>query len=134
MNVMMKMMVGKRYYDEEPDNGDAQRFREIVEEGFTLAGVSNIGDFLPSVIGWFVRRRVKSRLAKIHNFRDRFMQALVDEHRRKVEVEEEEVGNLAEEDERNHKTMIDSLLSLQRSHPDQYDDRFIKSLITVFVI
>ncbi|XP_020579637.1 isoflavone 2'-hydroxylase-like [Phalaenopsis equestris] len=130
MNVMMKMMVGKRYYGEEFDDGEARRFREIVQEGFTLSGVSNIGDFLPILVGWFARRRTWSKLARIHGYKDDFMQALLDECRRNMKVEEEEVGKLSKEDQRNHRTMIESLLSLQRTYPEQYDDRFIKALTT----
>ncbi|XP_020586501.1 isoflavone 2'-hydroxylase-like [Phalaenopsis equestris] len=133
MNVMMKMMAGKGYYGEEFDDGEARRFREIVEEGFTLSGVSNVGDFLPILVGWFARRRTLSKLTRIHNYRDGFMQALLDDCRRNIKVEEEEVGKLSKEDQRNHRTMIDSLLSLQRTYPEQYDDCFIKSLITTLL-
>ncbi|PKU65917.1 Isoflavone 2'-hydroxylase [Dendrobium catenatum] len=135
MNVMMKMMVGKRYYGEESGDDEARRFRELVEESFTLAGASNVGDFLPSMVGWFTRRRVQSRMAHIHNYRDKFMQALVEERRRKInkEEQEKEAGEFAEEDQRNHKTMIDAILSLQRTHPEQYDDSFIKSLVTTLL-
>ncbi|KAL0926821.1 hypothetical protein M5K25_003072 [Dendrobium thyrsiflorum] len=133
MNVMMKMMFGKRYYGEESGDGEARRFRELVEESFTIA--FNVGDFLPSVLGWFTLRRVQSRMAHIQNYKDKFMQALVEERRRKLKKEEQEKegGEFAEEDQRNHKTMIDAILSLQRTHPEQYDDSFIKSLVTTLL-
>lgn len=135
MNVMMKMMAGKRYYGEESGDGEgeARRFRKIVEENSALAGASNVGDFLPSVLGWLARRRAQSRLAQIHDYRDRFMQALVEERRRKMKEEEKKEEETAGKDQRNHKTMIDSILSLQTTHPDQYDDRFIKSLVTALL-
>ncbi|XP_020585548.1 cytochrome P450 81E8-like [Phalaenopsis equestris] len=129
MNVIMKMAVGKRYYGKESMDDGARRFKELVEDSFALDGASNVGDFLPSVIGWFARRRVQSRRAQIHGYRDNFIQALVEEQRRMMK---EEVGELAGK-KRSNKTMIETILLLQRTNPEQYNDRFIKSLVTTLV-
>ncbi|KAK8953403.1 Isoflavone 2'-hydroxylase [Platanthera guangdongensis] len=123
LNVIMMMMVGKRYYGEELDEGESRRFEEMVEEGFALTGASNIGDFLPWPLGWFARIGVKTKLARIHNYKDRILQTLIDEQRKKR-------GPKEEEEEAEHSTVIELLLSLQKKQPEQYTDLFIKTLIS----
>ncbi|KAK8919333.1 Cytochrome P450 81F1 [Platanthera zijinensis] len=123
MNMIMMMMVGKRYYGEvEANERQSQLFEEMMEESFTLAGASNVGDFLPWPLGWFARLGVKSKLAQIHNYRDRLMQTLIDEQRKRRGAEEEE------EEEAGHSTVIESLVSLQKSQPQHYTDLFIKCI------
>ncbi|XP_020580050.1 cytochrome P450 81E8-like [Phalaenopsis equestris] len=126
MNVMMRVMVGKRCYGEENGDEEAQRFKKMVEEAFADAGASNVGDFLPTAIGWFLRRSVERKLARIHSYRDGFLQGLVDERRRKRRVEEDE-GRSAS------KTMLDAILSMQKDQPEQYTDTFIKALFVTLL-
>ncbi|XP_020585549.1 LOW QUALITY PROTEIN: isoflavone 3'-hydroxylase-like [Phalaenopsis equestris] len=123
LNVIMKMIFGKRYYGEESRDGEARR-------ALTLAGASNVGDFLPPVVGWFARHRLRSRITHIHNYKDNFIQALIEERRRKMK--KEEAGEL-EQKKRINETMIDAILSLQKTHAEQYDDHFIKSLVTTLL-
>ncbi|KAL3655207.1 hypothetical protein CASFOL_000993 [Castilleja foliolosa] len=48
LNIMMRMIAGKRYYDDaDDDDGSAGEFKEIVDETFRVSGATNIGDFLP---------------------------------------------------------------------------------------
>ncbi|KAK8918422.1 Isoflavone 2'-hydroxylase [Platanthera zijinensis] len=66
LNVIMMMMVRKRYYGGgEFDDGVSRQFEEMVEEGFALAGASNVGDFLPWPLGWIARIGVERKLARI---------------------------------------------------------------------
>ena len=44
LNVIMRMMAGKRYYGE--DNAEAKEVRELISETFELAGFTYAGDFL----------------------------------------------------------------------------------------
>lgn len=50
LNVMMKMIAGKRYYGEKAtatEKEEAMKFKKVVEQAFLLLGASNLGDFLP---------------------------------------------------------------------------------------
>ncbi|PKU68247.1 cytochrome P450 81E8-like [Dendrobium catenatum] len=120
MNVMMRIIDGKRYYGEDVEtNRKVKRFKEAVQAAFSLAGTTNLGDFLPAGIRCLVGRRLKTRQAWIHECRDNFIQSILDERRmvKKEEVEEKKDRNL-----------VDALLSLQKEQPEQYTDRFIKAL------
>ncbi|XP_038970367.1 cytochrome P450 81Q32-like [Phoenix dactylifera] len=120
LNVLMRMITGKRYYGEEEGEGgvseEARRFRELVEEGASLIGASNLGDFFP-VLRWVDYQGVNKRLVTVQNGRDEFMQRLIDEHRSKSKDEGVE-----------KKTMMGVLLSLQKTDPEYYTDQMIKSL------
>ncbi|KAK8953404.1 Isoflavone 2'-hydroxylase [Platanthera guangdongensis] len=134
LNVIMMMMVGKRYYGGEPDDAVSRQFEEMVEEGFALAGASNIGDFLPWPLGWIARIGVERKLARIHNNTDQLTQTLINEQRKmrkaSAAAEEEEAEHSILYEKRKNKTLIESLLSLQESQPEQYTDLFIKSLVS----
>ncbi|TXG52499.1 hypothetical protein EZV62_021668 [Acer yangbiense] len=58
LNVMMRMIAGKRYYGENVAKIDqeAKVFREIVIETFRHGGASNIVDFLP-LLRWFGNKK-----------------------------------------------------------------------------
>ena len=62
---------------------------------------------------------LEKKLKSLSKRTDEFLQALIDEQRRK-----EEEGN----------TMIDHMLSLQKSQPDYYTNQLIKELILVSVL
>ncbi|MBA0743386.1 hypothetical protein Gogos_006069, partial [Gossypium gossypioides] len=48
-NIIMRMMVGKRYFDDEAtqNSDEGRRFQEMIKELFELAVSSYPGDFLP---------------------------------------------------------------------------------------
>ncbi|KAD6119055.1 hypothetical protein E3N88_10326 [Mikania micrantha] len=53
LNVMMRMISGKRYFggDNPELEEEGKRFRDMLDETFVLAGASNVGDYLP-VLSW----------------------------------------------------------------------------------
>ncbi|KDP41657.1 hypothetical protein JCGZ_16064 [Jatropha curcas] len=119
LNVMMRMIAGKRYYGENVEEvEEAVRFRDIVRETFRLGGASNMADYLPilKAIG-----KTEKKLMELQKRRDKFIQDLIDEHRKKM-------GASDEKEERN-KTLIKVLLTLQESEPEFYKDETIKSLM-----
>lgn len=130
LNVMMRMIAGKRYYGENVAKvEEARRFREIVAETFRVGGASNIGDFLP-VLRWVAVRGLKKRLVALHENRDGFMQELIEELRRGMGGDSEEVG----EKKKKKKTMVEVLLSLQESEPEYYTDQMIRALMIVLLV
>ncbi|CAL5332497.1 unnamed protein product [Camellia sinensis] len=125
LNVMMRMIAGKRYYGENvAEVEEARRFREIVAETFRVGGASNIGDFLP-VLRWVAVRGLKKRLVALHENRDGFMQELIEELRRGMGGDSGEVG----EKKKKKTTMVEVLLSLQESEPEYYTDQMIRALM-----
>ena len=117
-NIIMRMVAGKRYYGEDlKSEEEARQFRGIMKEMAGVGGVSNPQEFVP-LLQWIDHGRLDKRLMKLANKADAFSQGLIDEKRSK-----EEKGN----------TMIDHLLSLQKSQPEYYTDQIIKGLILVCV-
>uniref|UniRef100_A0A2C9VXF0 Cytochrome P450 n=1 Tax=Manihot esculenta TaxID=3983 RepID=A0A2C9VXF0_MANES len=118
LNVMMRMIAGKRYYGENVEEVEAAtRFREIVRETIQMTGTSNIGDFLPLLakIGG-----TEKKLLDLQKKRDGFIQGLIEEHQNRMTTSPIEEKN---------KTLIEVLLTLQQSDPEYYTDQTIKSLI-----
>ncbi|KAL4295990.1 hypothetical protein GQ457_12G018170 [Hibiscus cannabinus] len=122
-NVMMGLIAGKRYYDCENVEimEEAERFREIQIEALELSSATNYGDFLP----WLKSSKLERRLIECGKKRDRFMQDLVEQHRRKMRSDPK--------GERK-KTMIEILLSLQESESEFYTDEIIKGLMIILLM
>lgn len=117
-NIIMRMISGKRYFGEDVENQEeARKLADMVKEAFELAGASNPGDFL-SFLQWIDCGGVEKRMRRVHSTNDRFLQGLVDECREKW-------------DGGKSKTLIDVMLSLQKSEPEYYSDEIIKGLILV---
>ncbi|XP_018833899.2 cytochrome P450 81Q32-like [Juglans regia] len=130
LNVMMRMIAGKRYYGgsaAEAEEDQVGKFRDIVSETFRLGPVTNVADFLP-MLSWFGISRMEKRLILLQEKRDRFMQSLIEEHRR--------MGCDADADAekgKKKKTMIGVLLDLQESEPEYYKDEIIRGIMLVLL-
>lgn len=121
LNVTMRMIAGKRYYEMDVrEVEEAKMFRALVEETFEVSGATNLADFFP------VLRLGEGRLVRLHKKRDSFMQALVDEHRMKIDFNDDHNEELDDERKERKKSVIDVLLSLQQSDPEYYTDDIIK--------
>ncbi|KAA8528480.1 hypothetical protein F0562_035835 [Nyssa sinensis] len=129
LNVMMRMIAGKRYYGENvAEVEQAARFREIVVETFLLAGATNIGDFLP-ILNWVGVTGAEKRLMALQKKRNAFMQELIEEHRRGMGID----NGGSDESGGKKKTMIEVLLSLQETEPDYYKDEIIRGITLVLL-
>ncbi|KAJ9670589.1 hypothetical protein PVL29_026872 [Vitis rotundifolia] len=102
-NIIMRMVAGKRYYGEAVDFEAAKLFREVMRGIFELAGARNPGNLLLSL-----------RWSFLGNERGD-LQGLIDEHRSPTGLV-------------NKNTMIDHLLSMQKSEPEYYTHEIIKGL------
>ncbi|CAI0542736.1 unnamed protein product [Linum tenue] len=118
-NNMMRMIAGKRYYGEDQLE-EAERFKEMMVEVMGYAGASSNADFLP-VLNWLDGGRFERKLAGLSRRLDEFMQRLIDERRR---------GSGSND----NTTMIDHLLSLQKSQPEYYSDQIIKGIIQIMLL
>ncbi|CDP04688.1 unnamed protein product [Coffea canephora] len=116
LNIIMRMVAGKRYFGEEDDNDEARQFRGLIKQMFKHSGLANLGDFLP-LLRWIDYGSFEKSLTKIFTKFDAFLEGLLEEHRRN----------------KNSNTMIDHLLSLQESQPEYYTDQIIKGIIVVML-
>ncbi|KAK1427479.1 hypothetical protein QVD17_16165 [Tagetes erecta] len=124
LNVMMRMISGKRYFggDNPELVEEGKRFREMLDETFLLAGASNVNDYLP-ILSWLGVRGLEKKLIKLQEKRDVFFQGLIEQLRKSKGTED---GN-------KRKTMIELLLSLQESDPKYYTDAMIRSFVLVLL-
>ncbi|KAL4607284.1 hypothetical protein ACB092_09G162100 [Castanea dentata] len=83
-----------------------------------FGGASNPTEFVP-ILRWMDYGGLEKKLKSPSKRTDEFLQALINEKRLK-----EEKGN----------TMIDHMLSLQKSQPEYYTDQIIKGLILVLLL
>ncbi|XVE55803.1 hypothetical protein DITRI_Ditri03aG0186500 [Diplodiscus trichospermus] len=118
-NVMMGLIAGKRYYghDNVEDKEEARRFREIQIEALELSSVTNLGDFLP----WLKSKKLERELIECGKKRDKFMQDLIEQHRRKMR---------SDPDGESNKTMIGILLS----ESENYADEIIRGLMIILLM
>ncbi|CAI9264040.1 unnamed protein product [Lactuca saligna] len=120
LNLMMTMISGRRC----DDHGDAvmtRRFMEIVQESFKVMGATNVSDYLPwwkSVGGKQLEKKMMALNEKWHVL----MQDLIEEQRRNTVVKELEKKNL-----------IEVLLMLQETEPENHSDEVIKGLLQVLI-
>ncbi|KAG5230831.1 cytochrome P450 [Salix suchowensis] len=122
LNIMMGMIAGKRYYgDGFSDVEEAKRFRAIHAETSLLSGQTIIGDYLP----WIKSKKMEKRLIECQIKRDRFMQYLIEQQRRRI-LESDSGG----EKKRN---LIQVLLSLKETEPEYYTDDIIKGLMLLLL-
>ncbi|KAJ4836226.1 hypothetical protein Tsubulata_023845, partial [Turnera subulata] len=121
LNIIMRMIAGKRYYGNNigvADVEQAKMFREIQGEIGRLSREAAIGDFFP----WIGRKKIEKKLMESHGKRDRLMQCLIEEQRTKRKSDFLGEGQ---------KNLIQVMLSLQEKEPEYYQDELIKSLVVI---
>uniref|UniRef100_A0A5B7BVS7 Isoflavone 2'-hydroxylase-like n=1 Tax=Davidia involucrata TaxID=16924 RepID=A0A5B7BVS7_DAVIN len=124
LNIMMRMIAGKRYYgDNIGELEETRKFKEIVTQTFQLSGATNIADFVP-VLKWVGFNGIEKRLKVLQEKRDGFMQDLIEEHRK---MRSDSCS------EQRSKTMTDVLLSLQETEPEYYTDQIIRGIMQVML-
>ncbi|KAM7250715.1 hypothetical protein ACFE04_022598 [Oxalis oulophora] len=117
-NVIFIMVVGKRLYGEDSSGvKETQKFREIIEETFELAGAAFPGDYIP-ILKWVDFTGNLKKMKRVGKEIDVFLQSLVDEQRRNKKSD----------------SMINYLLSLQQSEPEYYTDDIIKGLVEIMIM
>nr|BAH22519.1 flavonoid 3' hydroxylase [Tricyrtis hirta] len=80
-NALARATVGWRVFVGEGEDTAAEEFKEMVLEIMKLAGVFNIGDFVPG-IGWMDLQGVVGKMKKLHKRMDAFLDKLINEHKR----------------------------------------------------
>ncbi|KAJ9560131.1 hypothetical protein OSB04_005291 [Centaurea solstitialis] len=124
LNVMMRMISGKRYFAGDIENveEEGKRFKKILDEVFLSSSASNVMDYLPS-LSWLGVKGPEKKLIALKEKIDVFFQELINQLK---QVKPSEVEN-------KNSTMIEVLLSLQRSNPEYYTDEMITSFLMVLL-
>ncbi|CAA3001091.1 flavonoid 3'-monooxygenase [Olea europaea var. sylvestris] len=80
-NAIARVMLGRRVVGDGSGGGDAKadEFKSMVVEMMTLAGVFNIGDFIPALEGLDIQGVVK-KMKKLHKRFDTFLGKILEEH------------------------------------------------------
>nr|ATI97619.1 F3'H [Lotus filicaulis] len=119
-NALSRVMIGRRVFNDGDGGCDprADEFKAMVVELMVLAGVFNIGDFIPS-LEWLDLQGVQAKMKKLHNRFDEFLTSIIEEHNTSSKSE-------------NHKDLLSTLLSL-KDVPDDDGNRLndieIKALL-----
>ncbi|KAL9255746.1 Flavonoid 3'-monooxygenase-like protein [Drosera capensis] len=104
-NALARVMLGRRVFGDGAGKGDpkADEFKDMVVELMVLAGVFNIGDFVPA-LDWLDLQGVASKMKKLHKRFDGFLEAILEEHKAKG-VDHNKDGK--------HADLLTTLLSLK---------------------
>lgn len=102
-NALARIMIGRRVFNDGNGGCDprADEFKSMVVELMMLAGVFNIGDFIPS-LEWLDLQGVQGKMKKLHKRFDAFLTSIIEEH-------EKSHGSKSE----THKDLLSTLLSLK---------------------
>ncbi|XP_077230472.1 trimethyltridecatetraene synthase-like [Tasmannia lanceolata] len=104
LNVISRMVLGKKYMDESESESQIvtpEEFKKMLDELFLLSGVLNIGDSIPW-IGFLDLQGYVKRMKALSKKFDRFLEHVLDEHNGKREGVKDFVA----------KDMVDVLLQL----------------------
>nr|XP_023928106.1 flavonoid 3'-monooxygenase [Quercus suber]POE91203.1 flavonoid 3'-monooxygenase [Quercus suber] len=119
VNALGRVMLGRRVFGDGSGGGDAKadEFKSMVVEVMVLAGVFNIGDFIPA-LEWLDLQGVAAKMKKLHKRFDAFLTTIVEEHKTNTGGQ--------------HKDMLSTLLSLKEVAHDEGEkltDTEIKALL-----
>nr|AIY22747.1 flavonoid 3'-hydroxylase [Iochroma calycinum] len=122
-NSLARVMLGKRVFADGTGGIDpqAEEFKSMVVEMMVLAGVFNIGDFIPA-LDWMDIQGVAGKMKKLHARFDAFLTSILEEHKGKRIGEMKEQGDL-----------LSTLISLKNEDDDdnggKLTDTEIKALL-----
>nr|A0A4D6Q415.1 RecName: Full=Flavonoid 3'-monooxygenase CYP75B137; AltName: Full=Cytochrome P450 1; Short=CcCYP1; AltName: Full=Cytochrome P450 75B137; AltName: Full=Flavonoid 3'-hydroxylase CYP75B137 [Crocosmia x crocosmiiflora]QCF41215.1 flavonoid 3'-hydroxylase [Crocosmia x crocosmiiflora] len=79
-NALARAMLGRRVFaDEDAQLAEADEFKEMVVELMRLAGVFNVGDFVPG-LGWLDLQGVVGKMKRLHRRYDAFLDRVIEEN------------------------------------------------------
>ncbi|KAL8172048.1 hypothetical protein V2J09_023852 [Rumex salicifolius] len=127
-NVMTRMLAGRRYYGEVKESEEGRRFMALMRDITDAGGITSIGDFFP-VLRRIGIRGCENKFKVLFDRTDAFLHDLVEDWRRSVETEHD--FGYGDAISNKNMTMIEVLLSLQKSDPGFYTEEIIKGLVLV---
>lgn len=120
-NALGRVMMGRRVFGDGSGKEDAkaEEFKSMVVELMVLAGVFNLGDFVPA-LAWLDLQGVEAKMKKLHKRFDAFLSAIVEEHK------------VAGSGER-HRDLLSTLISLMDS-PDEEGGKLTETEIKALLL
>ncbi|XP_043703971.1 flavonoid 3'-monooxygenase-like [Telopea speciosissima] len=123
-NALSRVMIGWRVFGEGEgiENSKSQEFKDMVVELMVLAGVFNIGDFVPA-LEWLDLQGVASKMKKLHARFDAFLNAIIAEH---------ESSGVNGDGSQKHSDLLSTLISLKNDADGEggkLSDTEIKALL-----
>ncbi|CAO2817583.1 unnamed protein product [Amaranthus hypochondriacus] len=125
MNVMTRMVFGKRYYGVDGEEEiSTRKFREMLAKMLRLFNEGCIGDMIPCLrwLDWWKERKLK----KFVEERKMVLKEVIEEHRKVLKMEDKDGKNI-----NGVKPLIQVLLEFQEDEPEYYTDDVIFGLILV---
>ncbi|GLJ18962.1 hypothetical protein SUGI_0339130 [Cryptomeria japonica] len=104
--IIWRMLTGTRFSDEDV-SGSGGELRAMVREVTSTIAAVNIGDFFP-YIDWMDLQGIKKRMKKAHNFFDRIVERIIEDH-------VEQRRRAMDENREWTKDIVDVLLDVQES-------------------
>ncbi|XP_052179859.1 flavonoid 3'-monooxygenase [Diospyros lotus] len=80
-NALGRVMLGRRVFRDDDSGGGVDDFKQMVVELMVLAGVFNLGDFVPA-LEWLDLQGVAAKMKKLHRRFDVFLTGILEEHKR----------------------------------------------------
>ncbi|KAF4392612.1 hypothetical protein F8388_003032, partial [Cannabis sativa] len=122
VNALGRVMLGYRVFGDGSGASDAtaDEFKAMVVEVMDLAGIFNIGEFVPG-LEWLDLQGVAAKMKKLHKRFDTFLVAIIEEHKIKI----------AQNKQHNH-DLLTTLISLNENGEDESQkltDTEIKALL-----
>lgn len=130
-NIITRLVAGKQCIEEKTAITDLgkQHLKEIKDKFFPSISMSmGACDFFP-ILRWLGYKGLEKIMIAVHGKRDGFCQGLIEEIRQKKINSFNNHTTKLEFGERTN--LIETLLSLQESEPENYSENVIKSIITV---
>ncbi|KAI3933621.1 hypothetical protein MKW92_030453 [Papaver armeniacum] len=130
-NALARVLLGTRVCGDGEGYADekSQDFKNMIAEIMVLAGVFNIGDFIPS-LEWLDLQGVASKMKNIHQRFDAFLTKIIDNHN-KINAASNEKGNGSSK----HSDFLSKLIGYKEEDVDggqwKLTDTDIKALLLV---
>ena len=123
-NIIMKMLTGNRYFEDDDLNSDETRHRlDDIKQTFSPSRQVGLGGF--PFLRWCTFREAR-QMKKLYRKRDLFLKAMIDA-RRNIRSSSSIIHG------ERRSIIIDTMLSLQELEPEFYTDDIIKGMIMVII-
>ncbi|KAJ3709055.1 hypothetical protein LUZ61_012760 [Rhynchospora tenuis] len=120
MDLMLIIVAGKRFYGDNFDaSDDIKKFGESIVAWFQASGPSNKEDYVP-LLRILDLKGTMRKMKYATKMNEEMVQKMIDEHR------QEGIGK--------RKTMINSLLELQKEDSDKYKDEVIRDIVITLML
>lgn len=125
-NSLGRVMLGRRVFSTSGGDPKAEEFKNMVVELMVLAGVFNIGDFIPA-LEWLDLQGVAAKMKKLHARFDAFLNQILEEHKGII-------SSLHDDTTNGHVDLLTTLISLKDNvdgEGGKLNDTEIKALLLV---